>query len=267
MEIIKNIKDIEKLSENEIIGNPKLDNGRIIFNGKNNIFVCDENVIINNAILTFKGDNAIVYVRSNLNNNLILDIYHNSTVFIGKDVLMGHSIVLNILENQNLIIGDDCMIGNQVNIFTSDYYPIYSSKDKKRMNFSSSIFIGDHVWIGRFAYISKGDKIGSGSIIADKSFLQPYQKIKSNLYIGGNPARIIKKDVFFTKDYVGNNKLEDTLSSQKYLSDVFIFKFTNQETLDLDEIDKILKNLTVLNRLEFIQKLFVKNKRVNRFAI
>ena len=41
----------------------------------------------------------------------------------------------------------------------------------------------------------------------------------------------------------------------------------NKETLNLDQIDKILKDLNVEDRLEFIQKLFVRNKRKNRFTI
>ena len=267
MEIIKNSMDVEDLSENKIIGKPRLNNARIIFHGRNNILYCDANITLNNAIFTFNGDNSLVYIRSSINNNFNLDIYHNSTVFIGKDVLMGHSIVLNVQESQNIIIGDDSMIGNEVNIFTADYYPIYNSKDKKRINYSNSVYNGDHVWIGRFAYISKGNKIGSGAIVGDQTFLPPLQKIKSNSYILGNPAKILKNEVFFTKDFVGNNKSEDTLKSQNYISDVFIYKFTNQETLDLDKIDRILKDLTISDRIDFIQKLFIKNKRTNRFAI
>lgn len=267
MELVRTVKDADNLSENKIIGNFKINNGRITFHGKNNILVFDDNININNAVFSFKGDNCLVYICSNLNSNFTLDLFHNSTVFIGKDASMGNGIVFNVQEGQNLIIGDDCMIGHKVIVYTSDYYPIYRSKDKKRINFSNSVFIGDHVWIGRFVHISKGNKIGSGSIISDESFLQSNQKFKSNVLISGNPGRVIEKDVFFVKDYVGSNKADDTLNSEKYISDVFIYNFTNQETLDLNKIDGILKKLTVDERLEFIQKLFIRNKRINRFVI
>lgn len=267
MELVRTIKDVENLSENKIIGNFKINNGRITFHGKNNVLVFDDNININNAIFSFKGDNCLVYICSNLNTNFILDLFHNSTVFIGKDASMGDSIVFNVQEGQNLIIGDDCMIGHKVVAYTSDYYPIYSSKDKKRINFSNSIFIGDHVWIGRFVHIAKGNNIGSGSIIYDETILASNQNIKSNSLISGNPGKVIEKDVFFTKDYLGSKKADSTLNSQKYVSDVFIYNFTNQETLDLNKIDKILKDLNINDRLDFIQKLFIKNKRNNRFAI
>ena len=47
----------------------------------------------------------------------------------------------------------------------------------------------------------------------------------------------------------------------------FIYDFVSNETLSMENIDKILKSLPVEDRLEFIQKLFVRNKRKNRFSI
>ena len=63
------------------------------------------------------------------------------------------------------------------------------------------------------------------------------------------------------------HKAEDSVNTQEYKSDVFIYEFVNQETLNLKQIDKILKELDVNSRIEFIQKLFVRNKRKNRFTI
>ena len=57
------------------------------------------------------------------------------------------------------------------------------------------------------------------------------------------------------------------MNTKDYKSDVFIYELVNQETLDIDQIDMILKGLSVEDKLEFIQKLFVRNKRKNRFTI
>ena len=267
MEIVKEFEDSKNLVDNKIIGSPEIKNSEITFIGTNNILVCNNNTKISNSKLIFKGNNSIVFLSSDLGIYFNLIIYNNSTVYSGKDVLMGHSINFNIQEGQNIIIGDDCIIGNKVNIFTSDNYPIYDIKTKSRINYSDSVFIGDHVWLGRFTYVSKGVKIGSGSIIYDKSVLPQYMRIKSNSYLLGNPARIIKDNVFFVKDYVGNFKSDDSLNSEKYISDVFVYHFESKETLDLNKLDNILKELSVLDRLDFIKKLFLKNKLRNRFAI
>ena len=180
---------------------------------------------------------------------------------------MSSPININIQENQNVIIGAGCSISSGVNIRTADIHPIYDEDSKQRINPAKSVFIGDHVWIGHLAYISRGAKIGSGSIIENYSFIPHNAKVFSNNLVVGNPARIERENVFYVKDFLGYHRAEDTLKTQEYKSDVFIYERVNQETLDMNKIDQILKKLDVTSRLEFIQKLFVRNKRKNRFTI
>lgn len=267
METITKEDQVGNLVDNKIIGSFNLVNSKINFSGKNNILVCDNNINLVNAGLTFNGDNSLVYLRSDLGDSFRLLIYNNSTLYVGKDVLFGVGVNINVNENQNIIIGDDGILSNQVKMFSSDYCTIYDSNTKFRKNFSKSIYIGDHVWLGRFTYISRGAKIGSGSIIGDNSVVLPNSKISSNSLVYGNPAKVVDRDVFFTKDFVGSFKPDETLNSQDYKSDVFIFKFTDKETLNMEAIDKILSDFDVKSRIEFIQKLFIRNKRVDRFFI
>lgn len=267
METITKEDQVENLVNNNVIGSFNLVNSKINFVGNNNILVFDNNINLMNAVLTFNGDNSLVYLRSDLGDSFRLLIYNNSTLYVGKDVLFGVGANVNVNESQNVIIGDDGVVGNHVKIFSSDYCPIYDSKTKSRKNFSKGIYVGDHVWLGRYTYISRGVKIGSGSIIGDNSFILPNFNVSSNCLVYGNPARIFDKDVFFTKDFVGNFKPDETLDSQYYKSDVFIFNFVNKETLNTDSIDRILQDLDVNSRVDFIKKLFVRNKRINRFFV
>lgn len=265
MESITNEEQVGNLVENKIIGSFKLANSKINFVGTNNILVCDNNINFVNARLTFNGDNSLVYLRSDVGDSFRLLIYNNSTFYVGKNVLFGVGVDINVNENQNVIIGDDGILSNQVKIFSSDYCAIYDSNTKSRKNFSNSIYVGDHVWLGRFSYISRGTKIGSGSIIGDNSFILPNFNVPSNSLIYGNPAVIIDNDVFFTKDFVAQFKHDESVQSQYYKSDVFIFRFVDNETLDIDKIDNILLDLDVNLRVDFIKKLFIRNKRGNRF--
>ena len=109
-------------------------------------------------------------------------------------------------------------------------------------------------------------KIGSGTIVDNASFLPSYAKIKSHSYLSSNPAKIIRNNVFFTKDFLGSFTTEDSLNSKNYKSDVFIYSVVNQETMNMGTIDKILKDLDVESSLEFIRK-FINNKRQNSFTI
>ena len=125
--------------------------------------------------------------------------------------------------------------------------------------------MGDHVWIDHFSYLSRGVRIGSGSIIGIHSFLPPGSFVHSNDYVIGNPIELFKSNVFFTKDFTGVYNAEDTINFSSYKSDIFHYNYVQNETLSISSVDKILKDLTVDKKLEFIEKLFIKNKRKNRF--
>lgn len=269
METVKSLEDIEKLEKNRVTGHPEMHKSQITFKGDNNLLYCEGNVKLDNAKFTFNGNNSIVYLSSALNSqySFNLVIYNDSTFFIGREGNMSSPININIQENQNVIIGAGVTISSGVNIRTADIYPIYDNQTKQRVNFANSVFIGDHVWIGHLAYISRGARIGSGAILENNSFVPHNAKIPSNSIAFGNPVKIDRKNVFYTNDFLAYNRAETSLESKEYKSDVFIYEFVNQETLDMNKIDQIIKSLDSESRLEFIQKLFVRNKRTNRFYI
>jgi len=270
MESIKDVTDIGKLADNQILGNFELTNSEIKFYGANNILYCEDNIVLKNSDISFVGSNSIVYLSHTQYgdyNMLNIIVRNDSTIFIGRDNQVGTQLQINIQEHQNLIIGDDGIIGNSINIRTCDTIPVYEVSSKERVNFSESVFIGDHVWLDHFSYISRGAKIGSGAIVGVHTFVPPNTSVKSNNNVIGNPAQVTGNDVFFTKDFTGSYNAEDTLNFSSYKSDVFCFHPEGEETLDLNQIDGIIKDLTVDDRLEFIQKLFIRNKRRNRFSI
>lgn len=266
MELVKDVKDVNDLKVNQVIGNPNLINTIIQFNGINNLLVCEGDIKLVNSKLVFQGNNNVIYLSYTKHNyNLNIFIRSNSTLFIGKNNELGTGIDINIQEHQNVVIGDDGIIGNRVTIRTCDAHAVYDQSTKQRINFSGSIFIGDHVWIDHFTYISRDVKIGSGAVVNINSVIPPSAKIHSNSQVMGNPISLVHNSIFFTKDFTGNYTSDDSLKFSSNDTELFNFKFVNNETLSLDQIDKILKGLSVDDRLEFIEKLFIKNKRKNRF--
>ena len=73
--------------------------------------------------------------------------------------------------------------------------------------------------------------------------------------------------MFFTKDYVANFTKEDSRTFDKYSSRVFLYDVVEGETLDIKKVDELLSRFDVNEKLDFIQKLFVQNKRHNRSSI
>lgn len=102
-----------------------------------------------------------------------------------------------INANSVVIIMHGLKVGKNVAIswgceFLDEYFHEIQYSGKK--NKDPIIEIGDNVWIGSGAKILQGVKIGSGNVIAANSVLTKSFP-ESNLLIGGNPAKIIKKDI------------------------------------------------------------------------
>lgn len=268
MEIVTNNDDFSSLKENRITGNPKMSNSKITFQGSGNVLYCENNVNLVNCSILFGGSNSLIYLSStNSNYSFNLHIFQNSVVFIGRDNNLTPPININIQEHQNLIIGDEGIIGSGTNIRTSDAHIVYDINTKKRINHSGSVLIGDHVWLGHLSYVSKGVNIGSGTIIDNYSYVPSNVKLESNNLYGGNPIKLLKKEIFFTKDYVGNFEKEYSDNVDEYISGIYVYSPKSGETLDFNKVFSLLSSFNVEEKLDFIEKLFIRNKKHDRFSI
>ena len=268
MEIVSNRNEISSLNDNRIEGNPKMEYSKITFAGKDNILFCENNVNLVHCNIVFKGNGSLIYLSSCKGNySLNMQVVHDSAIYIGKNNDLIAPLNINVQEHQNLIIGEDCSIGSNTNIRTGDAHIIYDQRSKNRLNGGASVFIGDHVWLGHQIYVDKGVKIGSGSVIENNTYIASNSILKSNSIYQGNPAKLIKENVFFTKDYVANFTKEDSRTFDTYSSRIFMYDDVDGETLDIEKVDKLLSQFDVDEKLDFIQKLFIQNKRHNRFSI
>ena len=268
MEVVSNRNEISSLNDNKIDGNPKMEYSKITFAGKNNILFCENNVNLVHCNIIFKGNDSLIYLSSSKSNySLNMQVVHDSVIYIGKNNDLVPPINLNVQEHQNLIIGDECSIGSSTNIRTGDAHIIYDEKTKTRVNKGTSVFIGDHVWLGHQIYVDKGAIIGSGSVVENNSYVASDSILKSNSIYQGNPAKLIKDHVFFTKDYVANFTREDSRVYDKYSSRIFLYENIEGESLDIKKVDGLLSQFDANEKLYVVKKLFIQNKRHNRFSI
>lgn len=142
-----------------------------------------------------------------------------------------------------------------------------TTKTMKRINPTKSIFIGDHVWIGQSSMILKGTKIGSGSIIGAMSLVSG-KEIPSNTSWGGVPARQLETDIFWVGSYVHTWKEKETLASEIYNDNIYIFNKNKSDDISFDEIDIQLsqKGIIPFDRLDYLLD-FIKQKTKNSFTI
>lgn len=252
---------------NRILGsNPNIINSKIVFKGSNNILFCEDNVTLKNSNLKFSGSDSIVYLSSNKNNYFLnIDIYNKSNFFMDENIYMDGNLNVVLSEQKNLIIGKQCLFSFGIWMRLSDAHLIYDSATKKRTNYSKSIYIGDHVWVGQNSIILKGTQIGSGSIIGAMSLVSG-SSICSNSVWGGNPAKEIKKDIFFLDNCVHRYTDKEIEQTMIYDNDKFVYENKgNVKKFNKIEED-ILKLETMQEKLDYLVCLRnIKDK--NRFYI
>jgi acetyltransferase-like isoleucine patch superfamily enzyme len=108
------------------------------------------------------------------------------TTFVG--------VYLLCIEDCNLEIGAHCMFSRDIEIRTSDAHSIIDRATGRRINAAASVHIGNHVWIGVGALVSKGVRIADDSIVGAKSFVNGVFT-EEGVVLAGAPARIVKRGV------------------------------------------------------------------------
>ncbi len=109
-------------------------------------------------------------------------------LIIGDNVAIGDR--TEIHAGREITIGDNSLISWDCCIMDRDYHKLMSDHE----NFKS-VHIGKNVWIGARVLILKGIAIGDGAVIAAGSVVT--RDVPEKTLVAGNPARIIKKDVYW----------------------------------------------------------------------
>lgn len=253
---------------------PKLTRSNIVFKGKNNILYCEKNVELKNSTINFNGDNSLVYLSENPQaDHIIVSCYTDCVFHLGSRTRTHKVVPLNIIlsEHGTFFIGDDCTFSLNIYVRNSDVHLIYDTKTRRRSNRSRSIYIGDHVWVCQNVLIMKGTQIDSGSVVGAGCLLAG-TKVPHNTAYGGNPAKRLKKNIFWDLESSHNwtaeqtNAFEDYNNLNRATKDAWIYQYSVKEKLDFEEIERNLANCKSSNeRLEYILRINA-DKTKNRFV-
>ena len=243
MKIITDFKDTQALENNTIYVDAEksfLNNSNVRFRGNNNILFVEDGATLQGANINFNGNNCVLYLsKSNRPYTIAIDLWESNAVYIGNNNYFNGIFHAIASESKNIIIGDDSIISFGIWLRTADPHLVYSTESYKRINYSKSVFIGDHTWLGQAALILKGCKIGSGSIIGGGS-VASNKLVPSNTSFAGNPAKMVAKDIFIDPRSVHKWTDDDTKKNEKLKTDKWIYE-KSKNTIDISVLDEKLQ--------------------------
>ena len=111
----------------------------------------------------------------------------------GYNIYLGENVYFNvncvILDTMKVEIGNNVFFGPGVQIYTATH-PL-EAIERRSVEFSKPVSIGNDCWIGGNAVICPGVKIGNGCVIGAGAIVT--KDIPNNSLAVGNPAKVIRK--------------------------------------------------------------------------
>lgn len=173
------------------------------FGGDGNTVVIGNGCKFSETLITVDGNYNYVNIGNSCSVSSKLCIlvngkYNCRKVTIGNGTYIGDTFIQVINDNASVEIGNDCMFSSDVTIINDISVDVYDVNTGEDIYSDKNITIGDHVWLGRRAFIGPSTIIASNCIVGTGSYVSG-RFLKSNCSIAGNPARIIKRNVDFFK--------------------------------------------------------------------
>ena len=185
------LTEVDEIPGIKVNVNPEFggENSKIIVGARNRFFSCSITLTKNNII-------DIAPSRWKIRKlDLLCEV--GSNLIVAQD-FSSHSISMDIQEGKTIRIGKDCQFSSGIKLRTGDGHPIFTS-DNVVINRGKDIIVGDHVWVGQDVTLLKGAIIPDGSVVGIGSMVTK-AFATDNVVIVGNPARIVKENIHWTRD-------------------------------------------------------------------
>ena len=109
----------------------------------------------------------------------------------GKNITVGNHVFINagckFQDQGGIVIGDGSLIGHNVVLATLDHD---LAPEKRHILHPAPIHIGNNVWIGAGAVVTKGVTIGDNAVIAAGAVVT--RDIPPNVIAAGVPAKVLR---------------------------------------------------------------------------
>lgn len=189
-------------ADNRVVQSDIGEGVRLAINGNRNLVSIGDRCRINQGDWTINGDdNRLTIANSVTIGALRIICQDGSSITIGTGSTIEQAYILS-RDGRSVRIGKDCMISFQVDLRTSDAHGIFDLDTGEQINEPGDIDLEDHVWIAQGVIVSKSSRIGRGSLVGSRSFVQKVE-IPANTMAAGTPCRILKRGIRWARSMDG----------------------------------------------------------------
>lgn len=157
-----------------------------------------------------KGNDNTIIVGRNANLKGFISIRGSNQFIVIGSYTTFNNVTIICKYGGNVFIGKDCMFSSGIEVRTSDSHAIVDTDKLEKVNHSASVYIGDHVWVGKNAVMQKGALVGDDSVIGMSSFVNGVHS-EPNTILAGAPAKVVRRSRTWSR-----NELVDPKSPELY---------------------------------------------------
>lgn len=180
-----------------------LSNTTFDISGNNNTIIIPESCNISNTTFFIRGNNNIVTLgeKVRISGGSIWQEDNFTSIAVGNNTTFENIHLAATEDYSKIVIGNDCMFAYDIEVRTGDSHSITDSSTGKRLNKAQNVIIGNHVWVTAHCVILKGTEIADNCVIATGSIVTKSNPT-TNCVIGGNPAKIIKRNINWLRERI-----------------------------------------------------------------
>lgn len=169
--------------------------------------------------ISFEGNNNSIMIEKGVSvGKLNICCGKEAVCCIGEGTEIEEAQIM--VTDGSVMIGKECLFSNGVVLRNHDAHHIFDSVTRKRINYAGNMKIGNHVWLGHGVTLLGSADIGDNSIVGTMAVTSG--TFPKEVVIAGNPARVIREHVCWSKDntnFYNRESLDECLAreAEKYL--------------------------------------------------
>lgn len=180
---------------------------RVVFDivGHGNTIVIGAGSVLHSVRVRVRGDRHVIEIGEGCRFNRASSLWmedSDGVLLIGAATTVEDAHLAVTEPGARIEIGRDCMFAYDIDVRTGDSHAVFDRVSGIRLNPAANVSIGDHVWIAAHSRILKGVRVGNDSIVATGAVVTRAFD-EEGVILAGNPARIVKSGVTWTRDRNG----------------------------------------------------------------